>query len=241
MGKDSEIAWTDHTWNPWQGCRKVSPGCKNCYMFREKKRWKQDPTNIHRSGNITFFAPLAWEEPAKVFTCSWSDFFIEEADAWREDAWQIIRTTPHLTYQILTKRPERIRKCLPEDWPLENVWLGVTGEDYSSTFLRLRELLSIHAPIKFLSAEPLIGPIDLEEILHALCCHGDLNRQLDWVICGGESGPGFREMATEWAELLRDDCHLLGIPFFMKQMSGTNPKKITIPGYLNVREFPRVE
>ena len=238
MGKNSEIAWTDHTWNPWQGCRPVSPGCKNCYMFREKHRYGQDGSDIHRSTLATFRKPLFWKDPAKVFTCSWSDFFIEEADAWRPDAWEIIQRTPHLTYQILTKRPERIMDCLPADWPLPNVWLGVTGENEEWAFNRLRMLLMVPASVHFLSAEPLVGPIDLEEIVHVLNCHIGLEHHLDWVICGGESGPGARNMSEGWARGLMHDCDLLDIPFFMKQMSGVNPKKIPIPETLNVTEFP---
>lgn len=116
MGKNSGIEWTDHTWNPWQGCLKVSPGCKQCYMYRDKKRYGQDPMVVVRSKPGTFRKPLQWKQPAKVFTCSWSDFFIEQADNWIDDAWNIIRQTPHLTYQILTKRPENIKDRLPEDW-----------------------------------------------------------------------------------------------------------------------------
>lgn len=115
MSVSTKIAWTDATWNPWQGCRKVSQGCKNCYMYAEKTRYGQDPATVVRSKDATFYAPFKWEKQAvkageqrKVFTCSWSDFFIEEADTWRDEALAIIAMTPHLTYQILTKRPERM-------------------------------------------------------------------------------------------------------------------------------------
>ena len=113
MAENSKIQWTDHTWNPWQGCRKVSPGCLNCYMYRDKKRYGQDPATVVRSKPPTFNKPLKWHDPAKVFVCSWSDFFIEDADEWRDDAWEIMRRTPHLTYQILTKRPRNIKDRLP--------------------------------------------------------------------------------------------------------------------------------
>ena len=110
MTENTKIPWTDHSQNFWQGCHKVSPGCDHCYMEREKLRYGQEPGTVVRSSNATFYKPLIWDKPAKVFTCSWSDFFIEEADkGWRFDAWEVIRRTPHLTYQILTKRPERIK------------------------------------------------------------------------------------------------------------------------------------
>src|SRR3990167_11527130 len=108
MSDKTHINWTEATWNPWHGCIKVSPGCKNCYMYREKNRYGQDPAVVVRSKPATFNAPLKWKEPARVFTCSWSDFFIKQADPWRDEAWDIIYQTPHLTYLILTKRPERI-------------------------------------------------------------------------------------------------------------------------------------
>jgi len=155
MAQTTGISWTDATWNPWHGCRKISAGCKYCYMFRDKERYGQDPTVVMRSKS-NFNDPLKWamdteqigflpgkdKEPSafvgmKIFTCSWSDFFIQEADEWRADAWNIIRDTPEFTYQILTKRPERIMECLPPDWGrgYENVWLGVSVEDKEKLFL----------------------------------------------------------------------------------------------------------
>src|SRR2546425_12201725 len=126
MGENTNISWTNHTWNPWQGCRKVSPGCKHCYAERlVEDRMGRDFKEIRRSSLTTFNTPLRWKEKAFVFTCSISDFFIEEADAWRDEAWEIIRQTPYLTYQILTKRPERIEEHLP--WTCFNC-----GGDYYS-------------------------------------------------------------------------------------------------------------
>ena len=125
MGHNSKIEWTQATWNPWHGCIKVSAGCKFCYMYRDKERFQQNPMNVTRSKS-RFNDPLKWEDPKLVFTCSWSDFFIPQADQWRSAAWDVIRKTPQHTYQILTKRPERIREHLP-GWfdALENVWIGV--------------------------------------------------------------------------------------------------------------------
>lgn len=174
MSEHTNIAWTDATWNPWHGCEKVSPGCKHCYMYREKQRYGQDPRNVTRS-KTTFRAPLKWTKPARVFTCSWSDFFIEEADPWRDEAWEIIRQTPHLTYQILTKRPERMAGRLPwttEPWP--HVWLGVSVEDQANADARIPLLLDTPAAVRFLSVEPLLAAVDLRAWLLGWCpkCKG---------------------------------------------------------------------
>ena len=166
MGKNSAIEWTDHTWNPWRGCHKISAGCKNCYMFREQKRYGRDPSIVVRAADGTFYAPLRWKEPAFVFTCSWSDFFIEDADAWRVDAWDVIRRTPHLTYLVLTKRLENVPSRVPYDWPLDNVWLGVSIEDQDTADERIPQLPQIPAAVRFVSAEPLLGKLNLSYYLN---------------------------------------------------------------------------
>lgn len=235
MGKQTGIEWTDATWNPWQGCRKVSAGCKNCYMYSEKHRFGQNPSKPVRSSPATFKMPLKWaaRNPGikRVFTCSWSDFFIEEADPWREEAWSIIRQTPGVVYQILTKRIERVREQLPWDWRdgYPNVWLGVSVENQAAADERIPLVLQTPAAKRFLSCEPLLGPINLNHV-----------RYIDWVICGGESGPGARPMDREWARSLRDQCKAAGVAFFMKQMGsiyGPN-KGHDIPPELSVKEFP---
>ena len=244
MAKNTGISWADHTWNPWQGCRKVSPGCLNCYMYRDKKRYGQDPETVVRSKPSTFNAPLHWKEQARVFVCSWSDFFIEDADEWREEAWEIMRATPHLTYMLLTKRPENIKGRLPMayeafggGWPLPNVWLGVTAKNQEMANKRLAVLLfDVPAVKRFVSVEPMVGPVDLG---HALCkawSDGGLTmgNYLDWVIVGGESGPNARDMDPMWALHLKEQCADTNTPFFMKQMSGKTP----IPDFLEGREFP---
>jgi len=227
MSKNSHIEWTDHTWNPWYGCKKVSTGCSNCYMFRDQRRYGRDP-NVVTKSKTRFNAPLKWKDPAKVFTCSWSDWFIEEADEWREEAWGIILATPHLTYQILTKRPERIPNVpLPS-----NVWLGVSVENQEQADKRLPELLKASASTKFLSVEPLIEKVSFE--------YKELNL-IDWVIVGGESGPGARRMNPVWAKNIRDMCHTVETAFFMKQMGGVMDKKgklADLPPDLRIREFP---
>lgn len=232
MGENSNISWCDHSWNPWQGCHKVSPGCQKCYMFRDKKRYGQDPENIHRSSVATFSAPLKWKDPARVFVCSWSDFFIEEADEWRNEAWDIMRLTPHLTYLLLTKRPENIATRLPAGWPFKNVWLGVTAENqeqYDRRVMVLNQFVFI-VPVLFVSIEPMLGPIHLHSVTPKM-----------WVICGGESGPHAREMDLSWAESLKDRCEDLGVPFFMKQMSGkTKAEREAIPPHIDIQEFPKL-
>ena len=210
MGDTTGISWTDKTWNPWQGCFKVSQGCKQCYMYREKLRFGQQPNVVVRSKPKTFNAPLKWEEPALVFTCSWSDWFIEEADEWRDEAWDVIRHTPHLTYQILTKRPERILGHLPQEWPLSNVWLGVSVEDQAATY-RMPYLEAVNAPIKFVSYEPALGYVDFKAY-----------PWLDWLIAGGESGILPRLIDMDIYRQVRDDCKEVGIPFFFKQYGGNS-------------------
>lgn len=210
MGKISGIEWTEATWNPWHGCNKVSPGCKNCYMYRDKARYGQDPGTVARS-KTTFFDPLRWAEPKLVFACSWSDWFIEQADEWRAEAWEVIRGCPHHTFQILTKRPERILENLPTDWDKgwANVWLGVSIE--SQAYLERMAILStVPAQIRFVSAEPLLGPIEL-----------DLDGTIHWVITGGESGPRARKMNPEWAIAIRDQSIRSGVRYFHKQNGGS--------------------
>ena len=207
MGKLSAIEWTEATWNPWHGCRKVSPGCAHCYMYREKRQYGQDPAAVVRS-RTTFFAPLGWRQPKLIFTCSWSDFFIEEADAWRRDAWEVMRMTPHHTYQILTKRPERILANIPGGWPLPNVWLGVSVES-PRFYERIVTLRNIPSVVRFLSLEPLLAPVPDVPL-----------DGISWVIVGGESGPRCRTMSPEWVREIREKCIRVGVPFFFKQWGG---------------------
>jgi protein gp37 len=208
MGETSGIQWTDATWNPWTGCHKISPGCKFCYMYTDKKRYGQDPSVVRRS-KTTFNDPLKWKEPRKVFTCSWSDWFIEEADGWRDEAWEVIKRTPQHTYQILTKRPERISGHLPADWGwgYPNVWLGTSIEN-QETASRVMPLSQVNCVVRFLSIEPLLGPLDL----------GFGYARIDWLIVGGESGPGARAMKREWIDRILYDAKLTDVPVFVKQL-----------------------
>lgn len=214
MGQNSKIEWTNATWNPWQGCLKVSPGCKQCYMYRDKERYGQDPKTVIRSSPATFNAPLKWGEPRKVFTCSWSDFFIEQADNWRDDAWNIIRQTPHLTYQILTKRPENIARRLPDDWGdgWPNVWLGVSVES-AQYHHRIITLSDIPSRIRFVSYEPALGPVDFEPVMSL--------GLIDWLISGGESGHSPRPANLDWFRQARADCQKWNVAYFHKQHGGS--------------------
>ena len=219
MGEGSGIGWTQNTWNPWQCCRKKSPGCKNCYMFRDKKRYGKDPNIVVRSSFKTFNNPKSWKTPSLVFVCSWSDFWIEEADEWREEAFAIMRNTPHI-YQIPTKRPERIASHLPRDWGdgYPNVMLMVSVE--SQAFLNRAEMLA-EIPCqggRGISYEPALGPVDFSSVLF----------WYDWLISGGESGYGKpgdefypRPAELDWFRSARDQCERFDVPYFHKQNGGT--------------------
>lgn len=243
MGNVSTIQWTEKTWNPFHGCKKVSDGCKFCYMYRDKERYGQDPTKVVRSKS-TFYDPLKWKEPALVFTCSWSDWFIDEADQWRDECWEIIKNTPHLTYQILTKRPENIADRLPADWNegYPNVWLGVSIES-NKTRWRLNHLRDNPAKVKFVSFEPL-----LESISDA-----DLGG-IDWAIFGGESGNSngkykYRPCEIDWIREGLWNCRRYNVLPFVKQLGTYLAKKMKLkdphggdisefPEDLRIREFP---
>lgn len=247
MGEISNIQWTDASYNPWHGCIKVSAGCKFCYMFRDKEKYGQNGSKILRS-KTKFNDPLKWKEPKLIFTCSWSDFFIKEADEWRQEVWDIIKKTPHHTYQILTKRPERIAQCLPNDWGdgYPNVWLGVSVESQDAVW-RIDLLEEVPAAKRFISFEPLIGPII-----------SDFVGMVDWIIIGGESGNDtgywrYRPCQLEWIDFIVDTYRsALGPPvaIFVKQL-GTHLAKLLqmtdrhggniedFPQYLRIREMPK--
>lgn len=241
MGKNSKIEWTDHTWNPWYGCHKVSQGCKNCYMYRDMARTPFNPNVVTRAKPATFNKPLSWKEPAMVFTCSWSDFWVEEADEWRAEALQIIAQTPHLTYQILTKRPERILDWLDNAcWPIsgcpigidglpDNIWLGVSVENQEASHARIWHLCQVPAKIRFVSAEPLLGLLDLGFDAFVADDRGfpteqKVSNYINWVITGGESGAQnkIRKAQIEWFRFIRNQCQEAGIAYFHKQNGGSS-------------------
>jgi protein gp37 len=260
MGQESSIQWTEATWNPWHGCRKVSAGCKYCYMMRDKIKYGQDPTLVQLS-KTKFNDPLKWKEGKLIFTCSWSDWFIEEADLWRDEAWEIIRLTPHHTYQILTKRTSRIIPHLPFMWGnrgWENIWLGTSVEE-QKVDNRIRELLEVPAAVHFLSCEPLIGPLNLDDYLYSRYTMGGnrhMYNQVEWVIIGGESGNDngdwkYRECKLEWIESLVHQCEAAGVPVFVKQLGTHLAKKMGLkdrhggditewPEHLRIRQMPKI-
>jgi protein gp37 len=205
-------------------------------MARDKRRYGQDPTVVVRSSKATFNRPLSksWSSPAMVFTCSWSDFFIEEADAWRPEAWDIIRSTPWLTYQILTKRPERIFNRLPRDWGAgwPHVWLGITAENKRRWDERWETIVNVPARVRFVSFEPLLELVD----------PGDLEgRGIHWAIVGGESGPDRRECKDEWVTRIVRRCAHAGVACLVKQIhvdGGVVTDPARFPEHLRAREYP---
>lgn len=248
MAYKSEIQWTNATVNFWTGCKKVSKGCKFCYMYRDKERYGQDPTTVLRVSDKTFYAATKWPDPKLIFTCSWSDFFIQEADEWRADAWKVIKDTPHHTWQILTKRPERILQFLPADWGegYPNVWIGVSVEDMPAYEERVPILKTIPAKVKFLSVEPLIGQVTVLPT----------DNWIDWVIVGGESGNEngkytYRKCNMEWISVVIYACIAWNIPIFVKQFGTYLAQKNGMrdrhggnidefPDWAKFREMPKV-
>lgn len=223
MARDSKIEWTHHTFNPWWGCAKVSPACKNCYAESWAKRlgdsvWGKDTDR-------RFFTDKHWNEPLKwdaeaqitgrrrVFCASMADVFERRKDLniWRDRLWHLIFNTPNLDWLLLTKRPQNIISMVPWDnneWP-DNVWTGVTVENQTWAVNRLEILKDVGSKIKFLSCEPLLSALDLKPWMK--------KGQIDWVIAGGESGPHSRPMSPQWVKALRDQCQNHGVPFHFKQ------------------------
>ena len=246
MGIDSKIEWTNHTHNFWEGCHKKSKGCKNCYAEKLFNRWGKDFSVVRKTKG--FRNPLKWKDPALVFTCSTSDFFIKDADEWRDEAWAIIKSTPHLTYQILTKHPERVLSHLPSDWGdgYPNVWIGVSTEDTSTFVERYAILCDIPAKVRFLSIEPLIERIPLMVS----------SEWLSWIVVGAESGDlsgkyKARHCELEWIELIVRRAKQYGVPVFVKQLGTVIAKQLKLkdrkggdinewPEHLRIREFPEV-
>ena len=267
MSEKTGIAWTDHTFNPWWGCFKVSPGCKNCYAETLADRYGHDvwgpPATTQRRtfGAKHWSDPLAWNKAAaaagerrRVFSGSMCDVFEDHptANAVRPELWELIRRTPSLDWQLLTKRPENIAAMLPPDWGdgYANAWLGTSVEDQERADERIPELLKVPARIRFLSCEPLLGPVDLDDYLDSSYgCGGEARsencemcgtRAIGWVIVGGESGAGRRPMELAWLEAIVADCDLAGVPVFVKQDSAfKSDQRGRIPDELWIREFPK--
>ena len=246
MAENSAIEWTDHTFNPWWGCTKVSPACDHCYADALDRRAGGAHWGAHAPRRRTkdWSGPVKWNRRCeklgireRVFCASMADVFDNHRSIlpdWRANLWSLIAATPHLDWLLLTKRPQNIAKMLPptwgDGWP--NVWLGTTVENQTEANRRIPHLLDTPARVRFLSCEPLLGPVRLDMILtpemgvYALTgVRSDgsgpsgfsRGPRIDWVICGGESGPGARAMHPDWARSLRDQCARDRVPFFFKQ------------------------
>lgn len=228
MADHSGIEWTEATWNPTTGCDRVSTGCDNCYALTLAKRLKamgsdkyQEDGDTRTSGpgfKLTIHPavldlPRSWRQPRVVFVDSMSDLFHPDVPLkFIQQVFGVMADTPQHTYQVLTKRSQRLKKIASQlTWPA-NVWMGVSVETSRYRF-RIGHLSEVSAAVRFLSLEPLLGPLD------------DLNLGgIHWVIVGGESGPRARPMDAVWAEDIRDQCRSAGVPFFFKQWGGRTPK-----------------
>ena len=216
----SKIEWTESTWNPVTGCTKISSGCKNCYAERMAVRLQKMGNKNYRNGfEVTTHEhvleyPLKWKRPQTIFVNSMSDLFHEEIpDDFIFRVFKVMEKTHWHRFQILTKRSERLKELsLSLNWP-NNIWVGVSVEN-SDVRYRIDDLRQVPAAIRFLSIEPLIGPIGSVSLSN-----------IDWVIVGGESGPKARPMLEEWVINIKDQCKSQGVPFFFKQWGGVNKKK----------------
>lgn len=227
MSDKTGIEWTDATWNPVTGCTKVSPGCDNCYAETFSERFRGTPGHYFEGGfdiqvrPDKLDQPLRWKKPRRIFVNSMSDLFHKDVpDEFILGVFGVMAQATQHTFQILTKRHARMRSLLTRwaaevSWlanPLPNVWLGVSTEDQKWADIRIPALLDTPAAVRFISAEPLLGPIDI-------FANSSIDRDpgLDWVIVGGESGHRARPMHPDWARVLRDECVDAKIPFLFKQ------------------------
>jgi protein gp37 len=242
---ETSIEWATHVWNPTTGCDRVSEGCDHCYALTLANRLKAmgnpryqvdgDPRTSGPGFGLTLHwdkleEPLHWRDPRRVFVNSMSDLFHDDVPVdFIGAVFDAMEATPVHTFMILTKRPGRMASILarvrPD--PLPNVWLGTSVESQKWAGVRIPKLLATPAAIRFLSCEPLLGPVDLEHVRipHGLVeVNGGRLPGIDWVIVGGESGPGARTMDPEWARILRDQCVAASVAFFFKQWGGRTPK-----------------
>jgi protein gp37 len=234
VGDKSNIEWTESTWNPVTGCTKVSQGCRNCYALRDWPRLSANPQTVYFGRAFTdvqchddrLGQPLEWKKPRRIFVNSMSDLFHAAVpDGFIAGVFSTMMLADQHTYQILTKRPERMRAFLhSREWaPPAHIQIGVSCEDQMTWEERVPELLAIPAAVKFVSLEPLLGQIDArgrtskdQQISIPPASDWPL-AGLQWVIVGGESGPAARPMSPAWARWLRDQCEIARVPFFFKQ------------------------
>jgi protein gp37 len=219
MPQSSSIEWTEATWNPVTGCNQVSPGCAHCYAKTFAERWRGIPGHAYEQGfDLRLWperleVPLRWRKPKTIFVNSMSDLFHEDIPfEYIESVFDTMRAAHWHTFQVLTKRHDRLVALAPRLlWP-PNVWMGVTIENRRFVH-RADGLREVDAAVRFVSAEPLLGPLDGLDLTG-----------IHWLIAGGESGPGHRRIDPEWARVLRDQCARDGTAFFFKQWGGARPK-----------------
>ena len=261
VAENSKIEWTHHTFNPWVGCTKISPGCDHCYAEGWAKRsgqvhWGPDAVR-HRTSMANWRKPLKWHaavpdgQRQRVFCASLADVFDNDVPQnWREDLFALIRATPRLDWLLLTKRIGNVKSMLPADWGnsiygYNNVWLGISVVNQDEADRDIPKLLAVPARIRFLSCEPLLGPISFvgRWIDHPNpAMHENWLEALDWVIVGGESGAQSRPMEYQWAADLVAQCRAVQTAVFMKQGSQANWPTFkdfaSFPKSLQVREWP---
>jgi protein gp37 len=220
MGAKSSIEWTESTWNPLTGCNKISPGCKFCYAERMAKRLKAMGQSNYRNGfeltlqEHALEVPVRWKTPQTIFVNSMSDLFhVDVPEEYVKRVFAVMNRASWHRYQVLTKRSERLRDLSPRLPWAPHIWMGVSVENEDYTF-RIDDLRATRAHVKFLSLEPLLGPL-----------HGLDLRNIDWAIVGGESGPGARPIDPAWVTDIRDQCQAADVAFFFKQWGGVQKKR----------------
>lgn len=247
MAETTGISWTDATFNPWIGCSKVSPGCDHCYAEVStpsrtmKILWGVQEAR-KRTSVSNWTLPVRWNNlheqffaqngrRRRVFCASLADVFDNRADRqWRKDLWALVRSTPNLDWLILTKRVGNVASMLPSDWGngFPNVWLGISVVNQVEADRDIPKLLATPAKIRWLSMEPLLGPVTFEGLFANPSFANDTTNaleELNWVVVGGESGSLARPIELEWVETLRDQCAAVDVPFFFKQWGGTAKDK----------------
>jgi len=248
MAENSSIEWTHHTFNPWWGCAKVSPGCDNCYAENLANRFSTGiwgPNADRRTfGDKHWNEPLKWNRKAakegtryRVFTASMADVFDKNApEGARDRLWKLIKDTPSLDWLLLTKRIGNAANMLPDDWGAgyKNVWLGISVVNQEEAYRDIPKLLDTPARLRWLSIEPLLAPLSFGGMWIEFTdssIHKNMLEAINWVVAGGESGKGARPMHPEWARTIRDQCQAAGVPFLFKQWGEWAPEsEITVDG-----------
>lgn len=224
MSANSKIEWTDATWSPVTGCTKISEGCQNCYVERIAKRFWDHPFSEVRCHPERLSEPEKWKSPKRIFVCSMSDLFHKDVPLdFIGDVFDEMISHPRHTYVLLTKRPARMLEFIRwygmTEADMPNIWAGVSAENQKTFYERVKILMDIYMPVRFISIEPMLEPIFTYTWL----------KNIDWVICGAESGSGARSFEMDWARDLKNQCVQAGVPFFFKQAPGLGAKLIKMP------------